>query len=138
MKPVDQTLLHDPANGVHGDCFRAVVASLLELPIESVPHFAADFPEAYTAHKRINAWLRPFGLAYINLGVTGRFLDSVGIAGLHHELQGDSPRGHNAGHCVVAVDCQAVHDPHPDRSGVISVNGIGLFVCLDPSKWRRA
>ena len=34
MKPVDQTIV----DRYHGDCMRAVIASLLELRIEAVPH----------------------------------------------------------------------------------------------------
>jgi len=39
VKPVKQTIIHNPDNGMYGDCFRACVASLLEKPIEKVPHF---------------------------------------------------------------------------------------------------
>lgn len=41
MTPVDQTILHDPDAGLYGDCQRAVIASLLDLPIDSVPNFSA-------------------------------------------------------------------------------------------------
>ena len=33
MRPVDQEFTHRPEVGQHGDCQRAVIASLLELPI---------------------------------------------------------------------------------------------------------
>ncbi len=36
MKPTKQTVLHDPANGKHGNCLSAVLASLLHLPIEAM------------------------------------------------------------------------------------------------------
>jgi hypothetical protein len=42
MKPVDQEFVHRPDIGQHGDCQRAVIASLLELPITEVPHFLQD------------------------------------------------------------------------------------------------
>ena len=45
MKPVKQLFHHDPANGVWGDCFRAVIASVLSLPVEAVPHFFDGNPE---------------------------------------------------------------------------------------------
>lgn len=35
MKPVDQVIVD---KGV-GDCMRAAIASLLELPLDAVPHF---------------------------------------------------------------------------------------------------
>lgn len=42
-----------------GDCLRACVASIFELPIEQVPHFAAAEPNWFNAIQR---WLRPMGL----------------------------------------------------------------------------
>jgi len=39
VKPADQEFLHLPEIGQHGDCQRAVIASLLDLPIAEVPHF---------------------------------------------------------------------------------------------------
>jgi hypothetical protein len=39
MIPVKQTVLHDPANGKVGNCFSAVLSSLLHIPIEDIPMF---------------------------------------------------------------------------------------------------
>ncbi len=39
MIPLMQRNHHDPANGIYGDCHRAAIASLLELPMDDVPHF---------------------------------------------------------------------------------------------------
>ena len=58
MTPVDQRVLdHDPARGRFGDCLRACVASVLELPYEAVPQFAVadDWVE------RLQEWLAPRG-----------------------------------------------------------------------------
>lgn len=41
MTPVDQTILHDPQTGAIGNCMQAAIASLLDLPLDAVPHFAA-------------------------------------------------------------------------------------------------
>lgn len=48
MTPVDQAVMHDPddPDAVPGDCTRAVVASLLDLPLEAVPHVVHD-PAGY-------------------------------------------------------------------------------------------
>lgn len=112
MNPVDQEFLHNPSAGVEGDCFRAVIASLLELPISDVPHFAqlskgvTDFWE----------------LAY-------DFLDSKGYeyvpsklppAGAleFHAMSGPSPRGNGSHHGVVGRNGEVAHDPHPSRAGL--------------------
>lgn len=34
MIPIDQTDLHDPDNGVVGNCFIACVASIMEFPLQ--------------------------------------------------------------------------------------------------------
>lgn len=56
MKPTKQTVLHDPANGKHGNCLSAVLASLLHLPIEDVPVFSEPHPKW---QQDLNEWLRP-------------------------------------------------------------------------------
>ena len=36
-----QTILHDPDNGLLGNCMQAAIATVLGLGMEDVPHFAA-------------------------------------------------------------------------------------------------
>lgn len=115
MIPVDQQFLHDPANGQEGDCFRACIASILELPIEDVPHFAQltggrseDFWNmAYD-------WLEDRGYGYVHSTMLNGPIFSKGS---YHLLSGPSPRG-IGWHCVVALCGKIVHDPHPSRAGL--------------------
>jgi hypothetical protein len=44
MMPVEMIVDHCPEEGRYGDCFRACVASLMELPAEAVPHFCDGNP----------------------------------------------------------------------------------------------
>ena len=39
---VKQTIEHDPESGNWGNCFSAVLASLLDIPIEDVPVFCGE------------------------------------------------------------------------------------------------
>ena len=39
---VKQTIEHDPEKGNCGNCFSAVLASLLDIPIEDVPVFSGE------------------------------------------------------------------------------------------------
>jgi len=136
MIPITQTVLHDPANGKYGNCLSAVLASLLHLPIESVPVFFKD-----TWLQDLNEWLRQYGLAYICFSIADdgpQFLASFGITGLHHELAGPSPRNTEVAHALVGHDGRAVFDPHPSRAGVAALNSCGVFVALEPWKWSRA
>lgn len=132
MTPTTQTLLHDPANGVIGNCFSAVIASLLHLPIETVPVFAD--PDNWV--KDVNKWLRPYGLAFItfNTDVLRRAMADFGIEGLHHEVSGPSPRFSDAYHACVAFDGDLVFDPHQSRQGLTNNESCGILIALEP--WR--
>lgn len=107
MIPIDQEHLHDPEAGVLGDCFRACIASVLEVPIAAVPHFAL-------------------------LGSRWSQVADGYLAALGRELlweKGDpphdvwtivtvkSPRGSDLKHSVIYYGGEMVHDPHPSRAG---------------------
>jgi hypothetical protein len=133
MKPIDQSIPHQPEVGQYGDCMRAMVASLFEVGIETVPHFFEDGCNAQTFNERINAWLRPMNLGYLPIGVISpEHLQLLGIQGLHHELSGQASRG--VLHACAALDGVVTHDPHPRKGGLLSIEMSGVFVILDPSK----
>ena len=136
MIPVDMRILdHCPAEGRYGDCFRAVVASILELPYDDVPHVMA-YPEgtpdvilpngeaASQWYVDLRAWLAPRGLDCITYdldlfrqagGDVGALLSSLTM---YHDLAGPSPRFDGVLHSTVARAGRIVHDPHPSRVGV--------------------
>jgi len=123
VKPVDQQFLNDPENGTVGDCFRACIASVLEVPIEAVPHFAI-------------------------LGSRWQSVLSGYLGGLSRDVewaQGDpphgvwaiatvqSPRNADVKHSVIYRDGVMVHDPHPSRAGGGPVSGYFYLVPDLPS-----
>ncbi len=130
MTPTKQTILHDPANGLHGNCLSAVLASLLHLPIEDVPLFI----DPVTWVKDLNAWLRPFGLAYCMVEDFECHIDAYGIDGLWHEVSGNTSRSKDVIHACVAKDGELVFDPHPDNTGLTKITCHGFFIALEP--WR--
>lgn len=137
MIPITQTVLHDPASGLHGNCLSAVLASLLHLPIESIPVFSD--PDRWL--KDLNAWLRQHGLAYLWFQDKefSRILEEFGIEGLHHEISGKTTRFSDYSHACVAEDGRLVFDPHPSRDGLnAGVEGCGVFIALEPWKWSKA
>ncbi|MHB1953445.1 MAG: hypothetical protein ACYCOU_06810 [Sulfobacillus sp.] len=128
MIPVDMLWVHDPENGIVGDCFRACIASILELPAVSVPHFGAiDYASDNTTNqtfeylRELHDWLRPRGLAYMTQVWHGnppeyfREIEPFGFD-CYHILSGMSHRGFM--HAVVARNGLIVHDPHPSRAGL--------------------
>ena len=65
MTPQLQTVnWHRPARGEYGDCFRACLASIMDLPIAVVPHFAQGMTgcgagRAEEMLARVREWLGP-------------------------------------------------------------------------------
>lgn len=108
---------------VRGNCFPAVLASLLELPITEVPNIEVLF-EMQTINwwDVVNGFLAHHGYKItevsqlrewkINLdNVQERFKDQ------YYMVTGPSPRGVN--HIVIYKNGIMVHDPHPTREGLV-------------------
>ena len=109
MKPVTQS-----RTGENGTCFRACIASILELPEAAVP----DWPDA-NLDPDVNQWLGQRGLRYEQIDASAP--PPLGL----HIIQGLSPRGGQ--HAVVGLNGKIVHDPHPQDN-----TGRGL---VKPERW---
>lgn len=94
-----------------GNCFRACLATLLSIDIDKMPPFEEQTDNVWLEAKR---WLLTQGLT---------------IRNYHHEFPpkgysiatGQSPRNANIYYAVVALDGKQYFDPHPDRSGLVSI-----------------
>jgi hypothetical protein len=110
MTPLKQTITHDPANGVTGDCLRACVASILNLGIAEVPHFTEDANPFY-AHK-MATWVAARGLVlkingeYRGRSPSGKYYIGVGL------------NSRDEFHACVFQDGSLVHDPCTNNSGI--------------------
>lgn len=127
MTPVDQEFLHRAIPGQEGDCFRACVASILELPREDVPHFAQLTAGSSSAAfwNMAYDWLEARGYEYVYRNRRGRAelgKDDYQI------MVGPSPRGNGTYHAVVGQGGTIIHDPHPSRAGLDG----------DPQHWQWA
>ncbi|HRW61546.1 MAG: hypothetical protein KDK08_05130 [Rhizobiaceae bacterium] len=131
MTPQKQLYLHDPENGVWGDCQRAAIASILDRPVEDVPHFFFDGCDGDTADKRIDDWLSMLNLKMIFVPFEGSELQNIlnlqamFQPGIHYMLVGKSRTGVN--HCVVCKDSEIVHDPSLTDAGIVGPTDEGLF-----------
>lgn len=113
MSPVDQIHFGSNLDGderVAGDCWRACIASILDLPAEQVPHFVQEHGGFF--HTETVRWLAARGLK-------GAFTYDVRPEHGHVVAMGRSPRG-DWSHAVVALvtapgEWDMVHDPHPSR-----------------------
>lgn len=128
MIPTKQTVLHDPDNGKIGNCFSAVLASLLHLPIEEVPLFVD--PDTWL--QDLNKWLKQFGLAFMVISNLEDVLNGHEIEGLWHEVSGKSSRSHDIFHSCIGYEGKVYFDPHPDSTGLHEIHSCGVFVALEP------
>lgn len=133
MKFHTQRLLHLPEQGQQGDCYRTVLACLLDVEPEAVPHFMAD-PNLPVRKlwRQVDAWLlEHHGLRYIQLPFATDDLDAFLVQtnrvnpGVRFDLTGNSPRGTQ--HCVIVEDGEIVHDPHPEGGGIVGPGEDGLY-----------
>lgn len=117
MTPVRQTIIA-PADGdsMPGNCLQAAVASLLDLPLDEVPHFVGDDWASGGERHWWTEWRHWCG----DRGLTVRSEEPR--PGEYYLASGPSPRDpENRGHVVVYRDGELVHDPHPDGTGVVEV-----------------
>ena len=124
MIPVHQTKV-----GFGGNCFRAAVASILELPLEDVPCFEDLMMERDDWWVKFKKWLGDYGLYPV---VRGGDLDGVVFPG-YYLVAGTTNRGDFL-HEVIYKNGELVHDPHPSGDGLLEVREIILLVPVDPSQ----
>lgn len=127
MIPITQTELYDPTRPNHrGNCWQTVIASILDLPLDEVPHFVQDEVDHpgdgdWDWWVRTCRWLNAHDLRLVMVDVA-TCRDEYVLA------TGPSPRGNGVFHVVIYRDGAMVHDPHPDRSGLTSVDFNGYVI----------
>ena len=111
MKPVMQSILLDDKGPIKGDCFRACVASIMELPIDALPNFCSLPPDWW---ERFGQWLRERGWACVEVQLPATFavpfdtwviFSGKGPRGVMHSVVGELKYG--------SPSATLVHDPHP-------------------------
>jgi len=129
MKPVMQTRFGNE----EGNCFDACLASLLEVPLETIPHLNEENWVDAT-----NAWLmKEFGCFYFEF----EYNEAMAFPVLgYHVMSGISPRSPDwprLYHSVIGYQGKMVHDPHPDGTGIKGKIRYGLIVPCDPAPDSR-
>lgn len=119
MRRVWGQVKHDPTAGTVGDCFRAALASLLDLEARSVPHFMGDNRTPEQVFAQIRAWLTPQGLGLVLMPFRLEPGETVGkVLGLMkainpgevYLLQAQHP-DFGEDHVVVCQGDRMLHDP---------------------------
>lgn len=127
MIPLKQQYRHDPPR-IWGDCHRACIASILELPLAAVPNFHEPPPGEPWHAARAAIREREFLIARGFVPITTAFTSDTPLADILHSqrhynpdtywiLGGTSKNG--VGHSVVVYDGRIVHDPSLDESGIV-------------------
>lgn len=128
MIPIQQTV-----RGVLGNCFAACVASITELPLESMPNHFKNGDGDVEARwlDEWNEFLKPYGLGMI--WADAMFSRTpAGYAIAEMEVQ-----DHHCNHAVVCLDGEIVHDPlGQDYQFERYVNWY-VFTALDAAESRR-
>lgn len=112
--------------GENGNCFAACLASIFDLPMESIPDFEVTEPGWLG---RVAEFLELLDLYYVQVDTDDAMLAEMFRYGRTYTLMiGVSPRG--GLHAVVALNGEMVHDPHPQDGtgrGLVKVECYGLL-----------
>jgi hypothetical protein len=132
MTPIKQRHRHNPPHS-YGDCHRAALASLLDLPLDDVPHFMHGLgpKDGEIFNARQDDFLRSRALEAIVFPIsTDSLADVLRAAGAWNPgkmflLGGESASG--CGHTVIAGPDGILHDPHPDDVGIVAPMDDGAY-----------
>lgn len=129
MTPIDQ----DRFGKGDGNCYAAAIASIIEVSLSMLDHFAdlyTAWAHDYHDGKTVTWEMRT--APYIELARLG-----WGISYAHGALEPFVPRGYSIAngpaergvdHSCVALDGTIVHDPHPDRAGLLEIRDYEVLV----------
>lgn len=120
MKPLIQTNLHDPENGVAGNCMAAAIASILECDIDSVPDLAQAVLDETVPETHWYFVLAGQLLVFHSIAIETVLPTDAHLIPDHEYVvaSGRSPRG-DFGHSVVWKAGEMIHDPHPSGDGIV-------------------
>ncbi|KPH79304.1 hypothetical protein [Bosea vaviloviae] len=122
MTPTRQTIFVADNPDGRGNCQSAVLASLLDLPLDQVIDTAGDEVRKQGFWKAIGLWLADRGLKIVQAQPGDDRLKGAYSSGC-----GPSPRG-DFWHAVVCKNGVMVFDPHPSDDGVRSIERHDLIV----------
>lgn len=117
-----------------GNCAEAACATLLGIALDDITDFRQQYDPLYPGNEAYYYWT-----SFENL------FESKGYLITRHKenycpecfylASGKANRGYS--HMVVMYDGQLAWDPHPDRTGLLSINHVWVPVPIDPMMFVR-
>lgn len=115
-------VMQDKFGKEFGNCWGACIATLLEIPLEEIPNLNIENQTLVT-----NNWLASLGYGIFECQpLTKETMESLGLS-TYHIITGDSPRG-NFKHAVIGFNGIFIHDPHPDQTGLRSIDSNAFLI----------
>jgi len=110
------------------------MASILEVGLADIPDVYCDEARWPDCVDQLLEWLDKHDLDFMYLDVKDFPKDFYWPKG-YHILGGPGPRGF--GHSVVGLNGEMVHDPHPSREGILSVEDYTILIAKQPQRLIR-
>ena len=134
MTPQICLVKHDPPHS-YGDCFRACVASILDLPTDDVPHFYHDGADGDVGTERVREFLNGLGYTIVWFAFDGEALPLDEMLNIWGQMNPDVPAillasNRDSDHAVVMRGDKIVHDPSWIRSSITGPNSNGYWNIL--------
>lgn len=112
-----QTKIHNPKEGIRGNCMIACFANVLGLKIEQCPRIEELFdctkPQGFW-YDVLLLWLNKHGF---KLGASSMMEDMP--LDTYIFVAGESPRDSSISHQVIYLNGELEFDPHPSNQGIV-------------------
>lgn len=130
MTPEICLVKHNPPD-TYGDCVRACVASVLEMPAADVPHFYSD-GDGEAAFDRMRVWLADRGRIPAYFPLHHETLDGVLWAmKMYPDVEYLLFCSNGAGdHCVIGRNDEIIHDPAWYKTQIVGPHSSGVWIVI--------
>lgn len=138
MIPKKQTRLHRGNKPEEkGNCFPAVIASMLEMEVDEVIQIQEHYNELDWMPK-LTYWLGKMGYEYSTADHFRCFHPELGqtenadvireeLKDKYYFVSGQSPRNKSIHHIVIFQNGKMIHDPHPDGTGIMTMENFTML-----------
>ncbi len=122
MIPVKQNRFYKPGI-MRGNCYPAVLASLLEMNVDDVIQIQEYYVLKYEYWRHeLDLWLEKKG--YKEIYIEGHLYDDE-----YYMVSGKSSRG--CRHVCIYQNGKLIHDPHPSNEGLLDEDSYNILIKIN-------